>query len=223
MALELADRWSEIAPTPGPVLIVGQDQRIIADRVSKGGQPIFCADAGFQLGNGHHVRCDEDRLPFADLSFQSIFAVGSLDSVDDIPGALILMRRCLRPGGLLLGAITGMGTADEIRSLTRAAVADGAVVQRFHPAIDVRAVGDLLARAGFSRIVADAELIEARYGEPSQLLRDARANGLTSVLAERHPLGRAELAAWREELSALSHPTLSVTFAPIYFTAYAPG
>ena len=41
-------------------------------------------------------RCDEDRLPFADARFDLVVSVGVLDTVNDLPGALILIRRALQ-------------------------------------------------------------------------------------------------------------------------------
>ena len=50
---------------------------------------------------GVDIVADEDRLPVADGRFDLILACGTLDNLDDLPGALTLIRRALRPGGLL--------------------------------------------------------------------------------------------------------------------------
>ncbi|MES2754458.1 MAG: methyltransferase domain-containing protein, partial [Pseudomonadota bacterium] len=71
-----------------------------------------CADATFALPGAAIVRCDpggafaaaaggmqadEDALPFTAAGFDLVVAVGTLDTVNDLPGALTLIRRALRP------------------------------------------------------------------------------------------------------------------------------
>jgi ubiquinone/menaquinone biosynthesis C-methylase UbiE len=46
--------------------------------------------------------CDATALPFADASFDFIFSSSVLEHIRDLPAAFEEMRRCLRPGGLML-------------------------------------------------------------------------------------------------------------------------
>jgi SAM-dependent methyltransferase len=46
--------------------------------------------------------CDATALPFADASFDFIFSSSVLEHIRDLSAALSEMRRCLRPGGLML-------------------------------------------------------------------------------------------------------------------------
>ncbi|MCP5990175.1 class I SAM-dependent methyltransferase, partial [Klebsiella pneumoniae] len=91
----------------------------------------------------------EDALPFADDSFDLVIACGTLDSVNDLPGALILMRRVLRPDGLMLAAFAGAGSLSRLKAALLAAEGDRPG-QHVHPQVDVRSAGDLLSRAGFA-------------------------------------------------------------------------
>lgn len=144
------------------------------------------------------VQADEDRLPFADGAFDLVVSVGALDGVNDLPGALLLTRRALRPDGLFLGAFAGAGSLPRLRRAMLAADAvQGGAAARVHPQIDVRAAGDLLTRAGFALPVVDAQPVDVRFSSLTGLVRDLRAMGATNILASRsrHPLGRHGLAA----------------------------
>ena len=122
------------------------------------------ADPGAPFAaRGGGVQCDEDRLPFADGALRPR-RLGRRRStrVNDLPGALLLIRRALRPDGLFLAAFAGAGSLPRLRSAMRAAeeAEGGAASPRIHPQIDVRAAGDLLARAGFALPVADVEGVD---------------------------------------------------------------
>jgi SAM-dependent methyltransferase len=144
------------------------------------------------------VQCDEDRLPFGDGAFDLVASVGVLDSVNDLPGALTLIRRALRPDGLFLAAFVGAGSLGRLRAAMFAAdEAEGGAGARIHPQIDVRAAGDLLARAGFALPVADVEAVDIRYSGLTSLVSDLRAMGGTNLLASRprRAIGRLGYAA----------------------------
>lgn len=152
-------------------------------------------DAGFgfaRVANG--VQGDEDRLPFADGSFDLVLSAGVLDQVNDLPGALTLIRRVLRPDGLFLGAFVGAGSLSALRAGLRLAEGDRPVA-RLHPQIDVRSAGDLLMRAGFALPVADVETLDVGYRDVGRLLDDLRGMAATNLLADRRPLRRSTLAA----------------------------
>ena len=144
------------------------------------------------------VQADEDRLPFADGAFDLIVSVGALDSVNDLPGALLLARRALRPDGLFLAAFAGAGSLKRLkRAMLAADSVEGGAAPRVHPQIDVRAAGDLLGRAGFALPVVDAQPVDVRFPSLMALVRDLRAMGGTNLLTarSRRPLGRHGLAA----------------------------
>jgi NADH dehydrogenase [ubiquinone] 1 alpha subcomplex assembly factor 5 len=144
------------------------------------------------------VQADEDRLPFADGAFDLVVSAGALDTVNDLPGALLLIRRALRSDGLFLGAFLGAGSLPRLkRAMLAADSIEGGASPRIHPQIDVRAAGDLLARAGFALPVVDAQPVDVRFSALLDLVRDLRAMAATNILAQRsrRPLGRHGLAA----------------------------
>ncbi len=126
--------------------------------------------------------------------FDFIASLGTLDTVNDLPGALIHLRRALAPGGLMIASFTGAGSLPSLRTAMLAADEERPA-PRLHPMVDVRAGGQLLQRAGFADPVVDSRHLAARYSSLTQLLTDLRAQGLSNVLQRRGPpLGKAALA-----------------------------
>ena len=133
------------------------------------------------------VVADPEALPFAPGSFDLVVASLSLHWVNDLPGALIQLRRALRPEGLLLASLPALGTLDAFRAALAQAEAalSGGAAPRVSPFPDLRDCAGLLQRAGFVLPVADAEEIVLRYADPLALLADLRAAGEANALAER--------------------------------------
>lgn len=170
------------------------------------------------------VQTDEDRLPFADGAFDLVVAVGTLDSVNDLPGALTLIRRTLRPDGLFLGAFLGAGTLATLRAIFRE-VEEERPAARFHPQIDVRSAGDLLVRAGFALPVADVETLKVRYATLTRMFEDLRGMAATSLIAAPPPLSRVILADVAEAFAARADTNSRVTeyFEIVTLTGWAPS
>lgn len=188
------------------------------------GRVIRC-DAGFGFaGAAGGVQADEDRLPFADASFDLVVSAGVLDQVNDVPGALALIRRVLKPDGLFIGAFVGGASLATLREVLRAAEQTRPVA-RLHPQIEVRAAGDLLQRAGFALPVADTERLTLRYASLLDLAHDVRAMAAGNLLAQRQPLGRDALARAMARFAALAdddHRTREYVDI-IFLTAWSPG
>src|SRR4051812_31871338 len=89
------------------------------------------------------VASDEEWLPFADGTFDLVVSCLSLHWVNDLPGALLQIRRCLKPDGLFLATIFGGDTLVELRSaLLEAEIAEsGGAGPRVSPFTDVRDAG----------------------------------------------------------------------------------
>lgn len=170
------------------------------------------------------VQGDEDRLPFADASFDLVVSAGVLDQVSDVPGALALARRVLRPDGLFLGAMLGAGSLAALRAAFRTAEGERPAA-RLHPQIEVRSAGDLLMRAGFALPVADVETLRVRYGGLGRLIEDLRGMAATNILVERQPLGRATLAHAAAAFADAGDADGRTTerFEIIFLTGWAPS
>lgn len=59
---------------------------------------------------------DEEMLPFEPDSLDCVVASGSLHWTNDLPGALIQIRRALKPDGVFLGYMVGGDTLFELRT-----------------------------------------------------------------------------------------------------------
>lgn len=130
---------------------------------------------------------DEEALPLAAGSIDLFAAGPALQWTNDLPGALIQIRRALKPDGLFLATMTGGDTLAELRQALAAAEGEiaGGASPRVLAAADVRDMGALLQRAGFALPVADRDRLTVRYASAFQLFADLRAMGATNVLVER--------------------------------------
>ena len=144
------------------------------------------------------VAADEEWLPFGPGAFDLIVANLSLHWVNDLPGALIQLRRSLTPDGLLLASVPALGTLQELRAALTAAEATltGGASPRVSPFPELRDMASLMQRAGFVLPVADADELVLRYADPLALLRDLRDGGEANAttLRSRRPVPGALFA-----------------------------
>lgn len=228
-AEELLGRLSMVKRTFVDALVLGGRDGGLAADLRALGMMVIVADAGKILAEtAGGIQCDEDRLPFGDHSFDLVVSIGVLDTVNDLPGALTLVRRVLRPDGLFLGALAGAGSLPRLRSaMTAADAAEGAASPRLHPQIDLRAAGDLLTRAGFKLQVADSSTVEVRFSSLARLVRDLRAMGATNILRARSlkPIGRFGLAAAIADFQGEAEEDGKTVerFEIIYLTGWSPS
>lgn len=128
----------------------------------------------------------DQELPFPNAGFDLIVSLGTLDTANDLPGALIHLHRALAPGGLVLASFIGADSLPQLRAAMFAADGDRPA-PRLHPAVDVRAGGQLLQRAGWSRPVVDSRQLAVRYSSLDSLVADLRSQGLANCLARPGP------------------------------------
>ncbi len=226
---EVLERLEFVKRGFGRALLLGCADPSWAARLSNIVGEVLVADPSpAAAAAAHGVAADEDRLPFADGSFDLVIAIGTLDAVDDLPGALILIRRILRADGLMLAAMAGAGSLPRLRAAMLAAdAAEGrGAAPRMHPAVDVRTAGDLLARAGFALPVADSESLDVSYADLGTLLADIRAHGGGNALARRSrtPLGRIGLATAAADFSRDAKNGRTIErFEVLHLSGWAPA
>ncbi len=175
---------------------------VVAPRLAARGIP-FVVSADLSPAMARHagglpVAADEEFLPFAPESFDLVVASVSLHWVNDLPGALLQIRRALAPDGLFLASLPGLGTLQPLRTALAEAETTlrGGLSPRVSPFPELRDAAGLLQRAGFALPVADAEEVPLAYRSALGLFRDLRAAGEANAVlaADRRPPPRALFA-----------------------------
>lgn len=197
--------------------------------------PVLRAKAGVLLrlaetGSGSaDLVGDLERLPLAPGSLDLAASLLALQGVNDLPGALIQIRRALRPDGLFIGCLLGGRTLQELRQVLLEAEAEtsGGVSPRVAPFADLRDLGSLLQRAGFALPVVDSEVVTVRYRDIFGLLRDLRGMGWGNALSARRRTGlRRDTLMRAASLYAerFSDPDgrLRATFEIVWLSGWAP-
>jgi len=172
---------------------------------------------------------DEEALPLAAERFDLAVSALALQHVNDLPGALVQLRRVLKPDGLFLGCLLGGKTLEELRLAFAIAETEvtGGLSPRVAPFADVRDMGALLQRAGFALPVVDSEPLAVRYRDLFGLIADLRAMGATNALTARlrKPTTRSvfrRAAQIYAERFADPDGRVKATFELIYISGWSP-
>jgi SAM-dependent methyltransferase len=172
---------------------------------------------------------DEEALPFAEDSLDLVVSTLSLHWTNDVVGALVQIRRALKPDGLFIGALLGGATLTELRQVLLEAEIQvtGGALPRVSPFADASDAAGLLQRAGFALPVADVDRVTVRYPHIFALLADLRAMGeahAPATPADR-PLRRAVLeraAQLYAERFSGADGKIAATFEILTLTGWAP-
>lgn len=193
IAEDVLERLAFLRFEPSRALVIGDYSGELTAALAARGVSVTAADPadGF----------DEER-PYPFAGFDLIASICALDTVNDLPGALIHMRGALAPGGMMIASFVSSGSLPVLRQVMLEADGDRPA-PRMHPAIDVRAGGQLLQRTLYADPVVDQRPLTVSYRGLDRLLADLRAQGLTNVLADPGPpLHRRALARARESFAA---------------------
>ncbi|KAI8851851.1 S-adenosyl-L-methionine-dependent methyltransferase [Chytridium lagenaria] len=127
------------------------------------------------------IVADEEYLPFEENTFDCAVSSMSMHWVNDLPGTLIQIRRSLKPDAPFVGSIIGGDTLYELRTSLQLAETEreGGVSAHISPMTDVRDIGSLLSRAGFSLLTVDVDEIVVNYPSMFELIHDLQAMGET--------------------------------------------
>jgi hypothetical protein len=183
------DRLADVARPFSKALLLGCPSPLWPERLREIATSVDVVDPGHLFAaRAGGLQADEDRYDFGEERYDLCLAIGTLDTVNELPLALQLLRRALVPDGLLMGAIAGGDSLAALRSsLIEADRAEGRIVARTHPRIAAASLAQLLASAGFEMPVVDIDRVRLRYPDLFALARDLRGMGATNVLAERPP------------------------------------
>ena len=190
---------------------------------------VEAAPSLLSLCEGPRILASLEALPFAEASLDLAVTALSLQLVNDVPGTLAQIRRALKPDGLMLAALLGGATLQELREAWLVAEEEvtGGASPRVAPFADVRELGGLLQRAGFALPVADSDVVRVTYATPLALMQDIQKMAASNMLTERRPvpvtrrliLRAAEVYA---ERFALPDGRIPATFEIITLTAWVP-
>jgi SAM-dependent methyltransferase len=159
-------------------------------------------------------------------AFDLAIAVGTLDTVNDLPKAFRLIRHALRPNSLFMGAAIGGHSLPVLRAAMRAADAlESAAAAHVHPRIEAAALAPLLDSAGFIMPVIDIDRVQIGYRCLADLVRDLRTMGATNILVQRpRILTRGALEKAQATFAAAGDSGRTVeTIEILHFAAWTPA
>jgi len=175
------------------------------------------------------IVADVEALPFRDGILDLVVSALALQFINDLPGALVQIRRALKPDGLFLAALLGGETLTELRQSFAAAESEieGGASPRVAPFADLRDLGALLQRAGFTLPVSDADRLVVRYASAFALMHDLRRMGATNALIARRrtPLRRTTLMRMAEiyaERFSDHDGRVRATFEIVWLSGWSP-
>jgi SAM-dependent methyltransferase len=233
-AEDIAERLAGVERDFSSILNLGAHHGLLADVLAEHPikAPIVNMEAAaplLALCKPPKVQAEAEFLPFGEGAFDLIVSALSLQFVNDLPGALVQIRRALKPDGLFLAAVLGGVTLQELRQAFMQAEIEleGGVSPRVAPMADVRDYGALLQRAGFALPVADTDIVTVTYPSPLALMLELRTMGAGNVLTERRkrPLRRATLARaieLYEEQFGTGTGRVKASFEIIHLSGWSP-
>ncbi len=241
VAADFADRLGVVMRRFDLAADLGTPTAAVRTALARGGaiRTMIAVEPAIDVGAGvagdhaadaaYHVVADEEALPFADRALDLMVSGLALQAVNDLPGALVQIRRALKADGLLLAALLGGETLTELRQSFAAAESEceGGMSPHVAPFPDLRDMGALLQRAGFALPVTDVDRVTVRYGSPLGLLRDLRRMGAANPLMERRrvPLRRRTLLRAMEVYAdrfADADGRVRATFEIIWLSGWSP-
>ncbi len=176
---DILERLSEITREFPLILNLTSKNNYGSDRLLKRAGTMQVITADFDM---------QEHLNFSNHSFDLIVSILNLHSINDLPGCLIQLKNILKPNGLLIASIFGEKNLPELRQtlLKTEFECCAGISPRMLPSIELKQLGALLQRAGFSMPVVDSDRIEVHYKQPLDLLRDLRNMGETNIMLKRN-------------------------------------
>lgn len=175
------------------------------------------------------VLADEELLPFAPESLDLVVSSLCLHFVNDLPGALMQIRHCLKADGAFIAALLGGESLKELRHVFLMAEEElyGGASPRVAPFADVRDMGHLLQRAGFALPVTDRDVLKVRFNSATHLMKELQAMGASNVLTNRSRHHNTKALFKRANELYAEHYSdadgrVYATFELIYLMGWAP-
>lgn len=171
---------------------------------------------------------DEERLQFEPDSLDLVVSSLSMHWVNDLPGCFAQIKRSLRPDGVFIGALYGGETLFELRSALQLAEVErrGGLAPHVSPFTQIRDIGGLLNRAGFTMLTIDTDEMVVGYPSMFELMWDLKG------MAESNAAFNRPLHLSRDTMLAAASiyrdlyaqgDGIAATFQIIYFVGWKPS
>lgn len=170
---------------------------------------------------------DEENLPFEPESVDLFISSLNLHWVNDLPGSFDQIMKCLKSDGVFLASVFGGDTLFELRCALQLAglEREGGVSAHISPFTQVRDIGSLLTRAGFTMQTVDTDEIRVGYPTMFELMHDLKGMGESNAAWNRRPhLHRDTMLAASTIYSELygNEKGIQATFQIIYLLGWKP-
>ncbi|XP_017473488.1 PREDICTED: NADH dehydrogenase [ubiquinone] 1 alpha subcomplex assembly factor 5 [Rhagoletis zephyria] len=174
------------------------------------------------------LEVDEEKLDFPENSLDLVISSLSLHWVNDLPGCFSKIIRSLQPDGVFIASLFGGDTLYELRSSLQLAEIErkGGLAPHISPFTQIRDVGALLNRAGFTMLTIDTDEIVVGFPSMFELMWDLKG------MAENNAAFNRPVHISRETLLAASaiykelyakDDGVTATFQIIYFVGWKPS
>lgn len=225
---DVLDRLSLIRRRFESALLIGCPDREWPGRLAAVSRHVDVVDPGPLFAAAADGTCMvEDSMSLPIAGYDLCVAIGTLDTVNDLPTALQRLRLALRPDSLFIGALAGGDSLPQLRLAMRAADQQtGAATPHVHPRIEASALAGLLSGCGFAMPVIDVDQVHVAYSSFPALVGDLRRMGATNILhaRSRRPLTRVALRAAAAHFAAAARDGKTIErFDILHFAAWTPA
>ncbi|KAM7345192.1 arginine-hydroxylase NDUFAF5, mitochondrial [Cochliomyia hominivorax] len=174
------------------------------------------------------LELDEENWNFAENSLDLVISSLSLHWVNDLPGCFNKVIKSLKPDGVFIASMFGGDTLYELRSSLQLAELErkGGIAPHISPFTQIRDIGSLLNRAGFTMLTIDTDEITIGYPTMFELMWDLKGMAENNAAFNRPiHLSRDTMiaaSAIYKEMYAKDNG-IPATFQIIYFVGWKPG
>ncbi|XP_011310474.1 NADH dehydrogenase [ubiquinone] 1 alpha subcomplex assembly factor 5 [Fopius arisanus] len=175
---------------------------------------------------------DEENFSLEQNSLDLVLSCLSLHWVNDLPGCFSKIIQSLKNDGVFMGAIFGGDTLYELRSSLQLAELerDGGIAPHVSPFTQIRDIGSLMTRAGFTMLTIDCDEMVIGYPSMFEVMSDLKGMAENNAARNRklHLKRETALAAAAiyEELYGKTKDDGSIyvpaTFQIIYMLGWKP-
>ncbi|XP_072390964.1 arginine-hydroxylase NDUFAF5, mitochondrial-like isoform X5 [Diabrotica undecimpunctata] len=166
---------------------------------------------------------DEEYIEFKPNSLDIVISCLSLHWVNDLPKAFKRILLSLKEDGVFLASVFGGDTLYELRSSLQLAELErrGGISPHISPFTEVRDIGSLLTRAGFTMLTIDTDEIIVRYPSMFELMIDlkgmAESNAALNRSLHLHRDTQFAAAALYQQLYGAADPESGEMSVPATF------